>query len=95
MLFDKKISQVRVILPILLRGGLKVAAVEAPGFGENRVAMMEDLAVLAGTPLFSEGIGEKLQDVQITQLGVCKPGTIAKDDTILLDGAGEKASIEW
>merc|ERR1711972_898146 len=77
-----------------LRGGLKVAAVKAPGFGDNRKAMLQDLAVLTGTELLSEELGDKLEDMQITQLGQVKTVTITKDNTVMLDGAGERAKID-
>eukprot|EP00928_Gymnodinium_smaydae_P098131 TRINITY_DN904_c4_g1_i1.p1 TRINITY_DN904_c4_g1~~TRINITY_DN904_c4_g1_i1.p1 ORF type:complete len:598 (+),score=155.01 TRINITY_DN904_c4_g1_i1:205-1794(+) len=83
-----------VLIVNKLRGGLKVAAVKAPGFGDNRKAIMQDLAVLTGAELISEDVGGKLEDVQLSQLGSAKTVTIGKDDTVLLDGAGEKASIE-
>merc|ERR1712232_1318706 len=76
-----------------LRGGLKVAAVKAPGFGDNRKAILQDLAALTGADLLSEDIGDKLEDLQLSQLGSAKTVTIAKDDTVLLDGAGDKAKI--
>merc|ERR1719335_65967 len=108
LLFDKKISTVQSILPVLeqvskaqrplflmaedidgealavlivnkLRGGLKVAAVKAPGFGDNRKAILQDLAVLTGTELISEEIGGKLEDVELSQLGSTKTVTIGKD----------------
>merc|ERR1712087_191647 len=70
-----------------LRGGLKVAAVKAPGFGDNRKAMMQDLAVLTGAKLISEETGEKLEDLQLDQLGTAKTVTLTKDDTVILEGA--------
>merc|ERR1719277_2429012 len=123
LLYEKKISSVQSILPVLeqvaktqqpllimaedidgealtmlilnkLRGGLKVAAVKAPGFGDNRKAILQDLAVLTGAELISEELGEKLEDVTLEQLGSVKTLTIAKDDSILLDGAGDKGAIE-
>lgn len=77
-----------------LRGGLKVCAVKAPGFGDNRKAMIQDMAVLTGAEIVSEDLGGKLEDMQITQLGTCKKLTVGKDDTVMLDGAGDKPAIE-
>ena len=77
-----------------LRGGFKVGTVKAPGFGDNRKAMMQDLAVLTGTTLFSDGFGDKLEDVQITQLGSAKTVTITKDHIVLLSAAGDKHAIK-
>jgi chaperonin GroEL len=123
LLWEKKISSVQAILPILeqvakvqkplvlmaedidgealallivnkLRGGLKVAAVKAPGFGDNRKAILQDLAVLTGAEILSEDMGAKLEDIQLAQLGSAKSISIGKDDTVILDGAGEKAEIE-
>merc|ERR1719454_189628 len=123
LLFDKKISSIQSILPILeqvmkaqrpllvmaedidgealavlimnkLRGGLKVAAVKAPGFGDNRKSIMQDLAVLTGGELISEETGGKLEDVTLEQLGSVKTLTINKDYTVILDGAGTSAAIE-
>ncbi|MES2253058.1 MAG: chaperonin GroEL [Pseudomonadota bacterium] len=76
-----------------LRGGLKVAAVKAPGFGDRRKAMLEDLAILTGAQLVSDDLGIKLENVDISMLGTAKRITISKDDTIIVDGAGDKADI--
>jgi len=76
-----------------LRGGLKVAAIKAPGFGDNRKAIMSDLAVLTGAELITSDTGGKLEDVQVSQLGTATTVTIGKDDSVLLDGAGDKARI--
>jgi len=123
LLYDKKISTVQSILPVLeqvskaqrplllmaedidgealavlivnkLRGGLKVAAVKAPGFGDNRKEILQDLAVLTGAELVSEEVGQKLEDITLEQLGSVKTVSIAKDDTIMLDGAGAPTAIE-
>jgi len=77
-----------------LRGGLKVAAVKAPGFGDRRKAMLEDIATLTGGQLISEDLGIKLENVTIEMLGKAKKVSITKDDTTIVDGAGEKADIE-
>jgi chaperonin GroEL len=77
-----------------LRGGLRVAAVKAPGFGDRRKAMLEDIAVLTGGQLISEDLGIKLENVTIDMLGKAKKVTITKDDTTIVDGAGDKADIE-
>lgn len=77
-----------------LRGVCKVAAVKAPGFGDNRKAILEDLSVLTGAELISEELGAKLEDTLLSQLGSAKTVTINKDDTIMLGGAGGKDSIE-
>ncbi|MBA4249946.1 MAG: chaperonin GroEL [Candidatus Puniceispirillum sp.] len=77
-----------------LRGGLKVAAVKAPGFGDRRKAMLEDIAILTQGELISEDMGMKLENVTISMLGTAKRVTISKDDTIIVDGAGDKADIE-
>lgn len=77
-----------------LRGGLKVAAVKAPGFGDRRKSMMEDIAALTGSQLVSEDLGMKLENVDMTMLGTAKKVTISKEDTIIVDGAGAKEDIE-
>src|SRR5471032_433961 len=77
-----------------LRGGLKVAAVKAPGFGDRRKAMLEDIAILTGGQLISEDLGIKLENVTLQMLGRAKKITITKDDTTIVDGAGDKAGIE-
>eukprot|EP00561_Arcocellulus_cornucervis_P008712 CAMPEP_0185825388 /NCGR_PEP_ID=MMETSP1322-20130828/31018_1 /TAXON_ID=265543 /ORGANISM="Minutocellus polymorphus, Strain RCC2270" /LENGTH=612 /DNA_ID=CAMNT_0028523107 /DNA_START=83 /DNA_END=1922 /DNA_ORIENTATION=- len=77
-----------------LRAGIKVCAVKAPGFGDNRKATMQDLAILTGGTVVSEEIGMKLEEVQPEHLGTAKKVKITKNDTIVLDGAGEKAAID-
>ncbi|HSG96087.1 MAG TPA: chaperonin GroEL, partial [Afifellaceae bacterium] len=77
-----------------LRGGLKVAAVKAPGFGDRRKAMLEDIAVLTGGQVISEDLGIKLENVGIDMLGTAKRVNITKEETTIVDGAGEKADIE-
>jgi chaperonin GroEL len=76
-----------------LRGGLRVAAVKAPGFGDRRKAMLEDLAILTGGQLISEDLGIKLENVTLDMLGTTKKVIITKDDTTVVDGAGDKAAI--
>jgi chaperonin GroEL len=77
-----------------LRGGLRVAAVKAPGFGDRRKAMLEDLAILTGAQVVSEDLGIKLENVSLDMLGKAKKVTITKDDTTIVDGVGEKTAIE-
>ncbi|GAA6157804.1 chaperonin GroEL [Pyruvatibacter sp. HU-CL02332] len=77
-----------------LRGGLKIAAVKAPGFGDRRKAMLEDIAVLTGGQVISEDLGIKLETVTLDMLGTSKKVRITKDDTTVVDGAGKKGDIE-
>ena len=77
-----------------LRGGLKIAAVKAPGFGDRRKAMLEDIAILTGGQVISEDLGIKLETVTLDMLGSAKRVNITKDDTTIVDGTGAKADIE-
>jgi chaperonin GroEL len=77
-----------------LRGGLKVAAVKAPGFGDRRKAMLEDIAILTGGQVISEDLGIKLENVTIDMLGKAKKVVVKKDDTTVVDGAGAKKDIQ-
>src|SRR6266567_3210428 len=77
-----------------LRGTLNVAAVKAPGFGDRRKAMLEDIAILSGGKLISEDLGIKLENVQVSDLGRAKKITIDKDNTTIVEGAGKQADIE-
>ncbi|MEL7339471.1 MAG: chaperonin GroEL [Bacteroidota bacterium] len=122
LLFDKKISQMKDLLPILeqtvqtgrplliiaedvdgealatlvvnkIRGALKVAAVKAPGFGDRRKAMLEDIAILTGGTVISEERGFKLENATIDMLGQANKVSIDKDNTTVVDGGGDKANI--
>jgi chaperonin GroEL len=77
-----------------LRGGLKIAAVKAPGFGDRRKAMLQDIAILTGGQVISEDLGMKLENVTMDMLGTAKKVQITKDETTIVDGAGVKAEIE-
>ncbi|WP_372894067.1 chaperonin GroEL, partial [Rhodosalinus sp.] len=77
-----------------LRGGLKIAAVKAPGFGDRRKAMLQDIAILTGGQVISEDLGMKLENVTMDMLGSAKKVNITKDETTIVDGNGDKAEIE-
>ncbi len=77
-----------------LRGGLNVVAVKAPGFGDRRKAMLEDLAILTGGQVISEDLGIKLESVTLDMLGSCKRVRVAKEETTIVDGTGSKADIK-
>ena len=77
-----------------LRGGLKIAAVKAPGFGDRRKAMLQDIAILTGGQVISEDLGMKLESVTMDMLGTAKRVSITKDETTIIEGLGEKAEIE-
>ena len=77
-----------------LRGGLKVAAVKAPGFGDRRKAMLEDIAILTGGTMIAEDLGIKLENVTVHMLGTAKRVRIEKENTTIIDGAGKKADID-
>ena len=123
LLFDKKISNLQEILPILepvaqsgrplliiaedvdgqalatlvvnkLRGGLKIAAVKAPGFGDRRKAMLEDIAILTGGTVISEERGFTLENADISMLGTAETVTVDKDNTTIVNGAGKAADIK-
>ncbi len=77
-----------------LRGGFKVSAVKAPGFGDRKKAMLEDIAILTGATVVSEDVGIKLENVDMTMLGSCKKAIITKDNTTIVEGAGQADNIK-
>lgn len=77
-----------------LRGGLKVCAVKAPAFGDNRKAIMNDIAVITGGTVVSEEVGLTLEKSDMSVMGRCKNITVTKDDTIIMNGHGDKANLE-
>merc|ERR1711916_331250 len=77
-----------------LRGGLKVVAVKAPGFGDRRKAMLEDIAILTGGSVISEDLGIKLENVKLDDLGSCKKIKVDKDNSTIVNGSGKKSDIE-
>lgn len=76
-----------------LRSGLKIAAVKAPGFGENRKNLLQDIAALTGATVITDDIGMKLEDASEVVLGLCKQIEVSKDSTVILDGLGEQLTI--
>ncbi|SVE35052.1 uncharacterized protein METZ01_LOCUS487906, partial [marine metagenome] len=77
-----------------LRGGLKIVAVKAPGFGDRRKAMLEDIGILTGGNVISEDLGIKLENVKLTDLGSCKRVKVDKENSTIISGGGKKADIE-
>merc|ERR1711862_611828 len=91
---DVESEALATIIVNKLRAGIKVCAVKAPGFGDNRKATMQDIAILTGGTVISEDIGMKLEEVTPAHLGNCKKLTVTKNDTVILDGSGDTSSIQ-
>ncbi|CAJ2629282.1 chaperonin CPN60-2, mitochondrial-like [Trifolium pratense] len=91
---DVESEALSILILNKLRAGMKVCAIKAPGFGENRKSGLQDLAVLTGGQLITEDLGHNLEKVDLEMFGSCKKITISKDDTVILDGAGDKKAIE-
>ena len=94
MLKDVEGEALATLVVNKLRGGLKVVAVKAPGFGDRRKSMLEDIAILTGGQVISDDLGIKLENVKLKDLGQCKKIRIDKDNTTIVDGAGKKSEIE-
>uniref|UniRef100_A0A0D9Z1X7 Uncharacterized protein n=1 Tax=Oryza glumipatula TaxID=40148 RepID=A0A0D9Z1X7_9ORYZ len=93
LIHDKKVSNLHAVVKVL-ELALKVCAVKAPGFGESRKANLQDLAILTGGEVITEELGMNLENFEPQMLGTCKKVTVSKDDTVILDGAGDKKAIE-
>src|SRR5205807_368352 len=91
---DTEVEAIAALVVNELRGGLKIAAVKAPGFGDRRKAMLEDIAILTGGQLISEDLGIKLESVTLQMLGRAKKVVIEKEKTTIIDGVGKKKDIE-
>merc|ERR1711934_1019925 len=93
LIISEDVEALAALVVNKLRAGIKVCAVKAPGFGDNRKATMQDISILTGGTVISEEVGMKLDDVQHEHLGSCKKVTVTKNDTMILDGSGSKESI--
>ncbi|KAA3454745.1 Chaperonin CPN60-2, mitochondrial [Gossypium australe] len=93
LIHEKKVSSLNAVVKVL-ELALKVCAIKAPGFGENRKSSLHDLAVLTGGEVITEELGMNLEKVDLDMLGTCKKVTVSKDDTVILDGNGDKKAIE-
>ena len=77
-----------------LKGTVKVVAIKAPGFGDNKKATLRDIAIVTGATVIREELGLKLESVQLEQLGACEKVTVSKDETVIVGGAGKKETVE-